>query len=49
MTGNPVFRGHCGVTPPGGNQGAPGGLVSGWTPDLVKHENRVQVAVMVRF
>jgi hypothetical protein len=48
-TNIPYFAGHGGVTPPGGNQGAPGSLVSGWAPDLVNQENRVQVAVMIRF
>ena len=45
----PYFSGHGGVTPPGGNQGAPGSLVAGWTPDLVKTENRVSFAIMVRY
>jgi hypothetical protein len=45
----PYFSGHGGVTPPGGNQGSPGSDVTGFTPDLVKTENRVSVALMVRF
>jgi hypothetical protein len=45
----PYFAGHGGVTPPGGNQGAPGSLVPGFTPDLVKTENRISVALLVRF
>jgi hypothetical protein len=45
----PYFSGHGGVTPPGGNQGSLGSAVAGWTPDLVKTENRVSVALMVRF
>jgi hypothetical protein len=44
----PYFAGHSGVTPPGGNQGAPGSLVSGWSPDLVRIENRVTAAMLVR-
>src|SRR5262249_946922 len=36
----PYFSGSGGVTPPGGNTGTPGSLVSGWTPDLRKMENR---------
>ena len=36
----PYFSGPGGVTPPGGNTGAPGSFVPGWTPDLVKTENR---------
>ncbi len=43
----PYFAGSGGVTPPGGNQGAPGSLVPGWTPDLVRDENRVTFAMMV--
>jgi hypothetical protein len=45
----PYFSGPDGVTPPGGNQGAPGSMVDGWSPDLVKTENRISVAMMVRF
>jgi hypothetical protein len=51
----PYFAGHGGVTPetaPGSgifsNQGAPGSMVAGFTPDLVKTENRFTVNVMVR-
>src|SRR5262249_17913124 len=42
----PYYAGRGGVTPPGGNQGSPGSLVSGWTPDLVKDENRMSLALM---
>ncbi|HEV2388116.1 MAG TPA: outer membrane beta-barrel protein [Candidatus Acidoferrales bacterium] len=45
----PYFAGPGGVTPPGGNQGAPGSLVSGWAPDLRKTENRVTGAILVKF
>jgi hypothetical protein len=45
----PYFAGHGGVTPQGGNQGAPGSLVPGFLPDLVKTENRISVALLVRF
>ncbi len=45
----PYFSGSGGVTPPGGNQGAPGSNVPGWTPDLVKAENRLTLAVLVKF
>jgi hypothetical protein len=45
----PYFTGRGGVTPPGGNQGAPGSLVPGWSPDLVKTEARVGGAMMVKF
>jgi hypothetical protein len=37
-----------GVTPPGGNQGAPGSLVEGWAPDLVKNESRFTLAMLVK-
>jgi hypothetical protein len=45
----PYFSGTGGITPPGGNQGAPGSQVAGWSPDLVKTENRVTVAMMIRY
>ncbi|HZU99686.1 MAG TPA: outer membrane beta-barrel protein [Planctomycetota bacterium] len=45
----PYFAGRGGVTPPGGNQGAPGSTVTGWAPDLKKDENRITLALMVRF
>ena len=44
----PYFAGPGGITPPGGNQGAPGSTVTGWKPDLVKSEDRLTVALMVR-
>jgi len=46
----PYFSGSGGVTPPGGNVfGAPGSLVPGWAPDLVKQERRYTMAVLVKF
>jgi Putative beta-barrel porin-2, OmpL-like. bbp2 len=45
----PYFSGPGGVTPPGGNQGAPGSLVLGWAPDLRKVENRLNMAILVKF
>ncbi|HEV2299123.1 MAG TPA: outer membrane beta-barrel protein [Candidatus Acidoferrales bacterium] len=45
----PYFTGPGGVTPPGGNQGAPGSLVPGFTPDLRKFENRLNLSVLVKF
>jgi hypothetical protein len=45
----PYFSGPGGVTPPGGNQGAPGSLVPGFTPDLRKNENRLNMAILVKF
>ena len=44
----PYFAGPGGVTPPGGNQGAPGSLVAGWVPDLVKVERRLSAAMLVK-
>jgi len=45
----PYFSGPEGVTPPGGNQGNPGSLVAGWAPDLVKTEDRLTGAFLLRF
>ncbi len=45
----PYFSGPGGVTPPGGNTGAPGSLVAGFTPDLRKDENRMTGAILVMF
>jgi hypothetical protein len=45
----PYFSGRGGVTPPGGNQGPPGSVVQGFTPDLVKDEGRVIGAILVKF
>ncbi len=44
----PYFSGPGGVTPPGGNTGLPGSVVPGFTPDLVKTENRITVAFLVK-
>jgi hypothetical protein len=44
----PYFSGSGGVTPPGGNQGALGSLVSGWTPDLRPSEDRLTLAMLVK-
>jgi hypothetical protein len=44
----PYFAGAGGVTPPGGNQGAAGSTVAGWSPDLRKDENRTSLVLMVR-
>jgi hypothetical protein len=44
----PYFAGSGGVTPPGGNTGAPGSVVPGFTPDLRKVENRVTFALLVK-
>jgi hypothetical protein len=58
----PYFSGSGGVTPPRGNNGAPGSFVclSGfttcngsptntWLPDLRKSENRLNMAILVKF
>ena len=45
----PYFSGPGGVTPPGGNQGAPGSFVSGWAPDLRRNETRLNMAILVKF
>jgi hypothetical protein len=45
----PYFSGSGGVTPPGGNTGAPGSLVPNWAPDLRTDENRMNFAVLVKF
>jgi Putative beta-barrel porin-2, OmpL-like. bbp2 len=45
----PYFSGRGGITPPGGNTGAPGSVVSGFTPDLVRDENRLNLAILVKF
>jgi hypothetical protein len=44
----PYFAGPGGVTPPGGNQGAPGSSVGNWAPDLRNTENRINAAVLVK-
>jgi len=58
----PYFSGSGGVTPPGGNSGAPGSFVclqgftacdgsasNTWFPDLRKIENRLDLAILVKF
>jgi hypothetical protein len=45
----PYFSGKHGITPPGGNTGSPGSLVSGFTPDLRRDENRLNLAILVKF
>jgi hypothetical protein len=45
----PYFAGPGGVTPPGGNTGTPGSVVSGWNPDLRNSENRLTGAFLVKF
>jgi len=45
----PYFSGSGGITPPGGNMGAPGSLVPDFAPDLRKTENRLNLALLVKF
>jgi hypothetical protein len=45
----PYFAGSGGVTPPGGNTGTAGSVVPGWSPDLVKTETRLNLAMLVKF
>ncbi|MBZ5598698.1 MAG: porin [Acidobacteriia bacterium] len=45
----PYFSGANGITPPGGNTGAPGSFVPNWVPDLRTDENRMNFAVLVKF
>ena len=44
----PYFSGRDGVTPPGGNQGVLGSAIDGWTPDLVRSENRLTGALLIK-
>jgi Putative beta-barrel porin-2, OmpL-like. bbp2 len=45
----PYWSGKGGITPAGGNAGAPGSFVPGFTPDLVKQEKRYTMAILVKF
>jgi hypothetical protein len=45
----PYFSGSGGVTPPGGNTGTSSQVVPGWVPDLVQSENRLTMAILVKF
>jgi hypothetical protein len=44
----PYFAGPGGITPPGGNTGAPGSFIPGFVPDLRKRENRFNIALLVK-
>ncbi len=37
------------MTPPGGNNGNPGAVIPGWSPDLRKTEDRATMAILVKF
>ncbi len=45
----PYFSGQGGVTPPGGNTGPAGSFVPGFAPDLRTYENRLNMAILVKF
>jgi hypothetical protein len=45
----PYWSGPGGITPPGGNTGAPGSLVGGFQPDLRHTEDRATMAILVKF
>jgi hypothetical protein len=45
----PYWSGPGGVTPPGGNNGNPGTIITGWFPDLRKTEDRASMAILVKF
>lgn len=45
----PYFSGPGGVTPAGGNTGFPAVIVPGFTPDLRKTQNTINMAIMVKF
>jgi hypothetical protein len=45
----PYFTGPGGITPAGGNQGAPGSTVPGFTPDLQKVQSTIEMAILVKF
>ena len=45
----PYFAGAGGVTPVGGNTGAPQSLVPGFSPDLRTSETRLNFALLVKF
>jgi len=45
----PYFTGPGGITPSGGNTGAPGSLVPGFVPSLVNTQNTLDMAILVMF
>ena len=45
----PYFSGPGGITPPGGNTGPLGSVIPGFTPDLRKIENRIDLSILVKF
>ncbi|HET9305551.1 MAG TPA: outer membrane beta-barrel protein [Candidatus Sulfotelmatobacter sp.] len=45
----PYWTGPGGITPPGGNDGNPGAIITGWQPDLRRTEDRGTMAILVKF
>ena len=45
----PYFTGAGGVTPDGGNNGSPGAAIPGWKPDLINTEDRLSIAMMLKY
>jgi hypothetical protein len=45
----PYWTGPGGITPAGGNNGNPGALTPGFTPDLRRTEDRATMAILVKF
>jgi hypothetical protein len=45
----PYFTGPGGLTPAGGDQGAPGSVVPGFTPDLRRVQSTIEMAILVKF
>ena len=44
----PYFAGPGGVTPPGGNNGAPSVKIPDWSPDLRKQETRFLASILIK-
>jgi hypothetical protein len=45
----PYFSGPGGITPAGGNTGAPGVTVPGFSPDLRKTEDKLVFSILTKF
>lgn len=45
----PYFSGSAGITPSGGNTGNPTAIIPGFTPDLRKTQNTLNMAILVMF